>query len=100
MSTFDTFCVAVAGNPEGHPEAESLYKDIEHLKEKVDAGADLVVSQYFYSNAEFFKYVDKVREAGVSTNHSLSNAYSILHGILTNDTNNKNEAPNRIVGGA
>jgi len=62
----DTFCIAVAGYPEGHPEAESLDKDMEYLKEKVDAGADLITTQYFYSNAEFFKYTDRVRKAEIT----------------------------------
>ena len=47
-------------------EAISLEKDIEHLKCKVDNGAEYVVAQYFYDNAFFFDYVEKCRAAGVS----------------------------------
>ena len=61
----DYFCIAVAGYPEGHLEAESLEKDMVALKEKVDAGADMVVTQLFYDNQEFISFVHKMRELGV-----------------------------------
>jgi methylenetetrahydrofolate reductase (NADPH) len=60
------FTLGCAGYPEGHPEAESIGKDIEHLKRKVDNGAEYVVAQYFYDNAFFFDYVEKCRAAGIS----------------------------------
>jgi methylenetetrahydrofolate reductase (NADPH) len=60
---FDLGC---AGYPEGHIQAESLEKDIEYLKLKVDNGAGYVVAQYFYDNRYFFKYVEKCRAAGIS----------------------------------
>lgn len=60
---FDLGC---AGYPEGHIQAESLEKDIEYLKLKVDNGAGYVVAQYFYDNRYFFKYVEKCRNAGIS----------------------------------
>lgn len=59
------FTLGCAGYPEGHLEAESLEKDIEYLKAKVDNGAEYVVSQYFYDNDFFFQYVEKCRAAGV-----------------------------------
>lgn len=60
------FTIGCAGYPEGHIEAESLDKDIEYLKLKVDNGADYVVSQYFYDNEFFFDYVDKCRANGIN----------------------------------
>jgi len=60
------FALGCAGYPEGHVEAISLEKDIEHLKCKIDNGAEYVVAQYFYDNAFFFDYVEKCRAAGVS----------------------------------
>lgn len=59
------FTLGCAGYPEGHVEAQSLEKDIECLKLKVDAGAEYVVAQYFYDNQFFFDYVDKCRAAGI-----------------------------------
>merc|ERR1719327_2015560 len=62
----DYFCIAVAGYPEGHLEATSFDDDMKHLKEKVDAGADLIVTQLFYDNASFLEYVDKCKKMGVT----------------------------------
>ena len=59
------FTLGCAGYPEGHIEAESLEKDIENLKRKVDNGAEYIVSQYFYDNTFFFSYVDRCRAAGI-----------------------------------
>lgn len=52
--------------PEGHVECESLDKDIENLKIKVDAGATHLISQLFFDNASFYKFIEKVRAAGIS----------------------------------
>merc|ERR1719201_2537032 len=62
----DYFCIAVAGYPEGHLEATSFDDDMKHLKEKVDAGADLIVTQLFYDNSSFLDYVDKCKAMGIT----------------------------------
>jgi len=59
------FTLGCAGYPEGHIEAQSLEKDIEHLKQKVDNGAEYVVTQYFYNNDFYYSYVDKCRASGI-----------------------------------
>ena len=60
------FTLGCAGYPEGHIEAESKEKDIEHLKEKVDNGAEYIVAQFCYANKFFYDYVDKCRAAGIN----------------------------------
>ncbi len=59
------FTLGCAGYPEGHIDSESLEKDIEYLKLKVDNGAEYVVAQYFYDNLYFSEYVEKCRAMGI-----------------------------------
>lgn len=62
---FPEFDIAVAGYPEVHQEAPSADVDMENLKRKVDAGAHAVITQLFYDNADFFRFRDKARAAGI-----------------------------------
>eukprot|EP01029_Cantina_marsupialis_P022206 TRINITY_DN5412_c0_g2_i1.p1 TRINITY_DN5412_c0_g2~~TRINITY_DN5412_c0_g2_i1.p1 ORF type:complete len:597 (-),score=203.32 TRINITY_DN5412_c0_g2_i1:321-2111(-) len=62
----DYFGIAVAGYPEKHVESKSYEEDIKFLKQKVDAGADFVVSQLFYNVDKFFTFERDCRAAGIT----------------------------------
>lgn len=59
------FSIGVAGYPEGHIECRDKIKNIEHLKMKVDRGADFIISQFFFVNEKFFEFVNFARKLGV-----------------------------------
>jgi len=60
------FTICVAGYPNGHPDCTSYEDDIKHLKEKVDAGADFIITQLFFKNEHHFKFVKDCRKAGIT----------------------------------
>lgn len=65
-SEFPQFGIAVAGYPEVHQEAVDATTDLINLKRKVDAGADIVVTQLFYDNDDFFRFEENCRRIGIN----------------------------------
>lgn len=59
------FDISVAAYPEIHPQAPSAQFDIDHLKRKLDAGAARAITQSFFDNDVYLRFVDKVRDAGI-----------------------------------
>src|SRR6201997_720128 len=68
------FEVSVSAYPEKHPDSPSVAADIDMLKAKVDAGATRAITQFFFENALYFRYLDRVRSSGI--------AIPIVPGIL------------------
>lgn len=60
------FEISVAAYPETHPTAKSADADIDNLKRKIDAGADRAITQYFFDPAVYFRFLEKVRKAGIT----------------------------------
>ncbi|HXF55761.1 MAG TPA: methylenetetrahydrofolate reductase [NAD(P)H] [Hyphomicrobiaceae bacterium] len=60
------FEVSVAAYPEKHPESPSVEADIDNLKAKIDAGADRAITQFFFDNADFLRFLERVRARGIT----------------------------------
>ena len=60
-----SFCIGAACYPEGHIECKDLDKDIENLKRKVDSGVDFLVTQLFFDNQNYFRFLDRAKEAKI-----------------------------------
>jgi methylenetetrahydrofolate reductase (NADPH) len=59
------FCLVGGGHPEGHPECRDRELSVRHLQAKVDAGLDVVITQLFYDNADYFAFVERARRLGI-----------------------------------
>ncbi len=59
------FCIGGACYPEGHPEAASMYEDLDHLKEKVDAGCDFLTTQMFFDNNIYYNFMYKILQKNI-----------------------------------
>ena len=66
QQTAEQFALEVAAYPEIHPEASSYDRDIAYLKQKCDAGANAIITQYFYNADAYFYFVDACRKHGIT----------------------------------
>jgi methylenetetrahydrofolate reductase (NADPH) len=60
------FCIGAAGYPEGHVECADKAEDLRHLKQKVDAGVDFIITQLFFNNADYYRFVRDARALGIT----------------------------------
>jgi methylenetetrahydrofolate reductase (NADPH) len=74
VGKYDKFSISVAVYPEGHAESPSIEKDMEYTKMKIDAGADFGITQMFFDNVHFHRFMDRADKAGITI--------PILPGIL------------------
>ncbi|MBD3420667.1 MAG: methylenetetrahydrofolate reductase [NAD(P)H] [Chitinivibrionales bacterium] len=58
--------IGVAGFPEGHPETQNRLREMEHLKGKIDAGADYICTQLFFDNRDFYDFCERCEHAGIT----------------------------------
>jgi methylenetetrahydrofolate reductase (NADPH) len=61
------FSIGVAAYPEAHPESPSRASDLKYLKEKLEKGADFLITQFFFDNRIYFDFVDRLRDMGVES---------------------------------
>lgn len=59
------FCIGVAGYPEGHPQCLNRTRDLENLKRKVDNGGCFIITQLFFDNTDFYRFVESARRMGI-----------------------------------
>jgi methylenetetrahydrofolate reductase (NADPH) len=62
----DWFSIGVAAYPEGHPESPNLERDVFYFKKKVEAGADFAITQMFFDNSYFYRYIELCEKEGIN----------------------------------
>jgi methylenetetrahydrofolate reductase (NADPH) len=65
LKRFSAFELSVAGYPERHPDSASLAEDLDNLKAKVDAGATRIITQFFFDNAHYLRFLEAARARGI-----------------------------------
>ena len=66
IRSVDGFTIGVAGYPEKHLEAPDMRTDLDNLKRKVDAGADFIITQLFYNNEDYYRFMDRLAGMGIT----------------------------------